>query len=179
MTNDTAGDIELQGRPPNGERSGHFLLKSAIAERMLRLEEGVSVEIRVSGESMAPALAPGDVVSVLRCPSAALALGDLAVVDLPGAGLVVHRVLWVGRHAVRTRGDGSGRMDPPIPHDRVLGRVVSVRRSGREVLSGATGRLLAWGRAFTAAAARHAFRRIQLAASRFLGERRSRGSKRV
>ena len=134
---------------------------------------GERMTVTVSGDSMLPALRAGDVLVLLRCGADVLRLGDLAVVDLPGAGLVVHRVLWVGGACVRTRGDGSGRMDPPIPHERVLGRVVSARRGGHEVLPGPLGRLVAWSRAFAAAALRHARRRIELAFERMRGERAS------
>ena len=117
---------------------------------------------RVSGTSMLPVLRAGDEVVAERCArDSTLLLGELLVVELPDAGLVVHRLLWKGRSAVRTRGDGSGVMDPAVPWEDVLGRVVEASRDEADVLPGTMARLRAWLRQFAAAAAHRLKRRIQ------------------
>jgi hypothetical protein len=117
---------------------------------------------RVSGTSMLPTLKAGDEVVAERCArDSTLFLGDLLVIELPDAGLVVHRLLSKGRDAVRTRGDGSGVMDPPVPWKDVLGRVIEASREGADVLPGSAARLWAWLRHFSAAAAYRLKRRMQ------------------
>jgi len=111
---------------------------------------------------MLPVLRAGDEVVAERCTQASPPrLGELLVIELPDAGLVVHRLLWKGSAAVRTRGDGSGQMDPPVPWDDVLGRVVGASRGEVEILQGTTARLGAWLRQFCAAALHRMKRRIQ------------------
>jgi hypothetical protein len=144
-----------------------------VLEALRDLPDGAAFAVTVAGTSMEPALREGDAIGVERCGAGRLRLGDLAVIDLPAAGLVVHRVVWLGRTGVRTRGDGSGTMDPPIPADRVLGRVVTARRHGRDVLPGGARRLARWGWSFAAAALRHGRRRVEMALGDAGSRRRS------
>jgi hypothetical protein len=112
---------------------------------------------------MLPVLREGDEVVARRMDLGAvdeLGLGDLLVVDLPGAGLVVHRFLLRRGGELRTRGDGSGVMDPPVPVKDVLARVEEVRRGEQDVTPGPWSRRVAWLRGFTAAAAHRLRRRI-------------------
>ena len=123
---------------------------------------GQAFRLTVSGRSMAPVLMPGDEIVAERISDAREAgLGDLVVVDLPGAGLVVHRLLWRGRESVRTRGDATGRMDPPVARERVMGRVVEATRAGRAMLPGTWSRRATWAIHFAAAAAYRLRRRFQ------------------
>jgi hypothetical protein len=110
---------------------------------------------------MAPGLLPGDELVAERIGDARGAgLGDLVVVDIPGLGLVVHRLLWRGRETVRTRGDATGRVDPPVARDRVMGRVVAATRAGRAMLPGAWSRRATWAAHFAASAAHRLRRRF-------------------
>lgn len=136
-------------------------LQSASLSAIRGLDAGQPFAFRVSGTSMVPVLREGDEVVALRSAGpAGLSLGDLLVVELPDAGLVVHRLLWKGRGAARTWGDGSGQMDPPVPWQDVLGRVVEASRDGAAVLPGPLARRRTWLRHFTTAAARWLRRRI-------------------
>lgn len=93
---------------------------------------------------MVPVLREGDSVTACRVGGPIRPRqGDLLVLDLPGAGLVVHRLVWAGAAGLRTRGDGSGRMDPPVSRDAVLGLVTRVERDGRDVTP--TPLQLRWG----------------------------------
>lgn len=137
-------------------------LRGATARAVRELGGGARFTCRISGTSMLPALREGDEVVAVRCTGASgLSMGELLVVELPDAGLVVHRLLWKGAAGARTRGDGTGVMDPPVPWQDVLGRVVEVSRGGADVLPGAPARWWAWLRHFAAAAAHRLRRRIQ------------------
>jgi hypothetical protein len=131
-------------------------------EALRALLAGERFRLRVAGVSMRPILLEGDEVVAERTAGPDWHLGDILVIDLPGAGLVVHRVLWTSGTAIRTRGDGSGRMDAPVALERVLGRIVQVRRDGRDVAEGVIARRLAWGRHFAAAALHRLGRRMGL-----------------
>lgn len=136
-------------------------LQSASVSAIRSLAAGERFAFRVSGTSMLPVLREGDEVKAQRCAGpSGLSLGELLVVELPDAGLVVHRLLWKEREAARTWGDGSGRMDPPVPWQDVLGRVVEASRDGASVLPGGLARRWAWLRHFSTAAARWLRRRI-------------------
>ena len=136
-------------------------LQSASLSALRGLGAGERFAFRVSGTSMLPVLREGDEVVALRSAGrAGLSLGDLLVIELPDAGLVVHRLLWRGREAARTWGDGSGRMDPPVPWQDVIGRVVEASRDGVAVLPGPLARRWTWLRHFSIAAARWLRRRI-------------------
>jgi hypothetical protein len=89
--------------------------------------------VRVEGESMRPALRPGQRLAVDFAPER-LARGDVLVFR-QGDALLVHRMLWrsralEGRVRLRTRGDGVPDLDPPVDLDRVVGRVVAFEDDG-------------------------------------------------
>lgn len=152
------------------------------AEALRGLAPGETARVAVSGRSMAPTLQPGDSLRVRRLePSGCKGragragraghprLGDLVVVELRDAeaphrraGLVVHRLLWLGGDVARTRGDGSGLMDPPVRREDLIGVVVAVERDGALVTPSAIRRRLSWLTCF-AAAARHRLARRWLA----------------
>lgn len=89
----------------------------------------------VGGASMAPVLAPGDVV-VYRRGAQGVAVGDLVVFTHPEwSGGVVHRVVGVADDgALSTRGDANRTVDrEPVTRDRVRGIAVAVVPSGKLV----------------------------------------------
>lgn len=90
----------------------------------------------VRGASMAPALVTGMHVTVEAADAATLSPGEI-VCWLASGGTdrderkVIHRLVrterdTLGRLFVVTKGDAAGREDPPVPADRLLGRVVAV-----------------------------------------------------
>ena len=112
---------------------------------------------------MEPVLRDGDEIEAERVAPGDVRLGDLVVVELPDAGLVVHRLLWRGWRgtaALRTRGDGSGRMDPPVPPGRLLGKVLVATRDENDVTPGPLARRWQWGRHVSAAALHRLRRRL-------------------
>jgi signal peptidase I len=99
------------------------------------------VRLRVLGTSMAPAVLPGDLVSVRRVDLDEISAGEM-VLFLQNERLFVHRV--VSRNVVSatgnteelcliTRGDRLRHDDPPVSSKELLGRVVSIERDNRNV----------------------------------------------
>lgn len=130
------------------------------ADACRALPHGGRFRLLISGRSMEPVLRDGDDVEAERVLPDELRLGDLVVVDLPEVGLVVHRLLWRSRRGLRTWGDGSRRMDPPVAPGRLVGRVVAALRGGTDVAPGALLRRAQWGRHFSAAALHRLRRRL-------------------
>jgi signal peptidase I len=98
------------------------------------------VRLRVFGTSMAPAILPGDLVSIERASLNEISMGDVVLFQQRGR-LFVHRVvdrkqLAVGRYeetCLITRGDRLGHDDPPVNSSELLGRIVSLERNHRKV----------------------------------------------
>ena len=89
--------------------------------------------LRVSSSSMRPRLNEGDEVAIEPVSHRRLVPGDVVVFGTEGAGLVVHRLIWrdhpLGRPTrIFTKGDALGYLDQATTPDRILGRVVSIRR---------------------------------------------------
>ena len=87
------------------------------------------VRFRVTGDCMAPRLAPGDVVIVSR--DRPPRLGDVVLVR-QARGLRLHRLVFgpplaLPRSAWRTQGDSLAALDPPIDAGDVLGTVEDPR----------------------------------------------------
>jgi len=105
------------------------------------------MELYYRGESMHPLFRPGDVLDVRPCVPSSVRAGDVIVFVPPGEEKqVVHRVCSGGPEGFRTKGDNNPQPDPwGIAPDRVIGRVVSVRRAGRNVwlIDGAAGHAVA------------------------------------
>ena len=99
------------------------------------------VRLRVLGTSMAPAMLPGDLVSIRRAGLDEISPGEVVLFAQNGR-LFVHRV--VGRNEVSaagnpkkpcliTRGDRLRHDDPPVSSRGLLGRVVSIERDNRKI----------------------------------------------
>jgi len=99
------------------------------------------VRLRVLGTSMAPAMLPGDLVSVRRAAPDEISAGEV-VLFLQNGRLFVHRV--VSRNVVSaagnteepcliTRGDRLRHDDPPVSSRELLGRVVCIERDNRNI----------------------------------------------
>ncbi len=89
---------------------------------------GVPVEVRVSGGSMRPLLAPGAVLTVLPCAPADLRIGDVVVARSTAGRVVAHRLVARRGDAFVLRGDALGADDPPVGPTDILGRALAFRR---------------------------------------------------
>ena len=96
------------------------------------LENGRSLRLRVNGNSMSPALRPGDLLVIRAVSPEALRPGDLLVVRRP-SDLVTHRLIAWDRDGYHTKGDAYPQPDLPVPAGEVLGRVAVVKRGGRYI----------------------------------------------
>lgn len=95
-------------------------IRPALAAAMLR--EGRPVAMPLGGASMRPLFAPGDTVHIAPARADDVRPGDVVVLDLDGQ-LLLHRLVYKTSDEVVTRGDDSLALDPPRPHDALIGRV--------------------------------------------------------
>lgn len=113
------------------------------------------IKIKVTGDSMLPAVWPGDVLTVVRQPLARFRPGDIVLAARPGRlpgtlYFVAHRVVRkdLRRQGPRliTRGDSLPHLDPPIEEHEILGCVTALTRNGRPIDPSLTParRLTAW-----------------------------------
>jgi len=103
-----------------------------LSDLLLRLGK---VRLRVAGRSMAPTLKPGDAIAVQPVPIEALRTGDLILFEHEGQ-LVCHRLVGLSDDGstLLTRGDATSSPGERIGLDRVLAKVVAIRK--RTVLAG-------------------------------------------
>jgi signal peptidase len=122
----------MQTAPEDRENSN-----AALATSVLR--QGGTIALKAWGTSMLPALWPGDVLTIVGALSTEIVPGDIVLV-LRNDRIFAHRLL--GRHkdaslrAWITKGDAMSDNDPPAPESALLGRVVSIRRYGRDLTPG-------------------------------------------
>ena len=84
----------------------------------------------VTGGSMSPTLAPGDVCVVVR--SEEYVRGDVVLYSSVDGGRVLHRVIVVGPRGLRTQGDANDSLDrDAVSLRQVEGKVVGVIRLSR------------------------------------------------
>lgn len=94
-----------------------------------------SVRIRVLGTSMAPAILPGDVLSVEQADAAQVSPGEIVVFARPGR-IVAHRVVAKRSEpggVLITQGDRLRREDDPVSRNELIGRVTQLERRGTKI----------------------------------------------
>ncbi len=100
------------------------------------LEEGMEVEIPMTGDSMSPFIRDFDVVTLAPLGRRPLRAGDVVAFRRSDGGMVVHRVVALAPERVLTRGDAAPRSDGWIDRGRIVGRVSGLSRGGRRVRLG-------------------------------------------
>jgi signal peptidase I len=87
------------------------------------------VRLRIASLSMVPTLRPGDEIAVQPASSEDIRVGDLILYAHRGQ-LICHRLVEVSGQPARwlTRGDAAGSAGERISPDRVLGKVVGIRK---------------------------------------------------
>ena len=102
------------------------------AEMILRdcLQGFDAIRLRVTGDCMAPALRPGDLVTVRSTRSCPPRLGDVVLFRAAG-GLRLHRLvpgLPRDGSLLRPKADRAPHWDAPIDRAALIGTVVSLQR---------------------------------------------------
>lgn len=95
------------------------------------LAQGLSVEFRVTGSSMAPLIRSLDLLSVAPVDSETLRCGDVIAWKRGRDHLVVHRIISVSQQSFVTRGDAVNSADGAIDTNHVVGKVIALTRNGR------------------------------------------------
>ena len=95
---------------------------SALVEDALRLSG--RLRLQVHGESMLPALWPGDVVEIASCSLEDVRPGEIVLARRDGR-LFLHRLVSCKPDGFLLRGDSMPGSDPRFPAEALLGRLVS------------------------------------------------------
>ncbi len=103
------------------------------------LWQGVTVHIRVSGDSMRPLLHGGEIVEAASLHGKTPHLGDILFIRSRQNAPVIHRLIWRrsrnGTEQLLTKGDACLGFDGFIPAEQVLGRVERIFYADQNVLS--------------------------------------------
>jgi len=98
------------------------------------LRSGITVRLKAWGSSMAPAIRPGDVLTLEPADPATLAPGDIVLVSRDEI-FVVHRLVQIIELSARPhlilRGDAMPQDDPPVHFSHLLGKVCAIERRPR------------------------------------------------
>jgi len=121
-------------RVPSPPPTAWTAQRSALVVDSLRVSG--RLRLRVRGESMLPALWPGDVVEITRCSIEDVRPGEI-VLALRGDRFFLHRFLGRSQPSgFLLRGDSMPRPDPQFPDEALLGRLVSLagrRQRGKDI----------------------------------------------
>ena len=123
--------------------------RSALVAEVLRRGGHDRVRGKIRGESMLPALWPGDVVEIESCSLDNVRPGDIVLAQRDER-LVLHRLVACRRPTgFLLRGDCVPSPDPLLPPEALLGRLVSRGGDGQETPAGALRQWLGarWARA--------------------------------
>jgi len=94
------------------------------------LHDGVAISLRVTGASMRPFLAGGEVVTIEPVAPPAVRTGDVILTRGPAGQVLLHRVARIRPPGAAQRaptfqtwGDALACPDPPVPGEAILGRL--------------------------------------------------------
>ena len=114
--------------------------REALAVEALRRIGRLRLQVR--GQSMLPALWPGDVAEIAACSLRDVSHGEIVLAFREGR-FFLHRFLAPDSNGFLTRGDSVPGPDPLFPADALLGKLMNVVREGQTVCV----RLRPWSRA--------------------------------
>jgi hypothetical protein len=113
-------------------RSSWSAQRSALVADVLRRSGRPRVRLQVHGESMLPALWPGDVVEIESCPPEEIWPGEI-VLALRHGRFFLHRLVGPCKPSgFQLRGDSMPGADPQFPPEALLGRMVRGADDGRD-----------------------------------------------
>ncbi len=130
------------------------------------LEKDVPFRVTMRGYSMAPCIRDGDIVTVTPVASCALGVGDVVAFSLPDSDLLaVHRIVAEAAEGWLIRGDACAAPDGLVGPGKILGKVATVERNGRNVRLG----ISLWAKGYAGLSQNDqlaVLRRVQSAAAR-------------
>jgi len=139
-------EVTTKTAPSNWSAARTALVADALGSSCGSLN---SMRLRVYGESMLPALWPGDVVEIESCSFEEIKPGDIVLAQREGR-LFLHRLMsQPSTDGFCLRGDSMPASDPTFPAPALLGRLVQTGTRKRGVfgtalLSRAVGLLLCY-----------------------------------
>jgi hypothetical protein len=98
--------------------------RDVVKEGLGSLQEA---RLTVTGACMAPAVCPGDVVTLVAPSRRRPRLGDVVLCDA-AEGLRLHRLVWISARGVRTKADGAPTWDAALSGAEVLATATELRR---------------------------------------------------
>jgi hypothetical protein len=96
----------------------------------LLLSRGIPICFCGAGRSMVPLIRDGDRV-VISPDLDRLRVGDIVFLSTPERPMLIHRIIRVSPDGIVTKGDAAVDHDGLIKQDRVLGKVIAIRRNDR------------------------------------------------
>jgi signal peptidase I len=103
------------------------------------LKAGHILRFRARGFSMHPLVRDGDILIVRPVDGNEMRVGDIVLYRTLSRGIVAHRIVEMHRRGgpalFVVRGDATSTPDPEVLWSQVLGRVVSIERAGRTIVT--------------------------------------------
>jgi signal peptidase I len=98
------------------------------------LENGLSLRVRVTGQSMTPFFRGGEILTIKKEPHHALRKGDLIFFKSSRGVPLLHRIIQKRESpdekiTFLTKGDGLIGFDEPVEYHRVLGKVSRIEKT--------------------------------------------------
>ena len=98
------------------------------------LESGLSLRVRVTGQSMTPFLRGGEILTIKKEPHDALRKGDLIFFKNSHGTPLLHRIIQKRESPdqkiiFRTKGDALIALDEPVQSRQVLGKVSRIEKT--------------------------------------------------
>jgi hypothetical protein len=109
---------------PAATQSNWSTVRSALVAEVLRRQDRQRIRLQVYGESMLPALWPGDVVEIEGCSLGELRPGEVVLAQRDDRFFLHRLVADPGPKGFVLRGDCVRSPDPAYPADALLGRLV-------------------------------------------------------
>ena len=101
------------------------------------LEKKVPFRFTASGLSMSPFIRDGDVITIAPSSSYDLKRGDVVAFINPSTNLLtVHRILLFSKSGYLIKGDNTSKPDGQVLASDIIGQVVRVEHSGRNMRFG-------------------------------------------
>ena len=128
---------------PDAEWNGRCKDETDLFSEMLveTLNCGHSIRFRAPGDSMYPTISDGDLITVEPINPSDIVVGDI-ILYRHDYGVVAHRVVDIEapqssvrspQHCFTLCGDAAINDDDPVHADQILGKVVALKRNGRDL----------------------------------------------